>query len=92
MDKALGDKIPEFNRKKGGGEGGVGLSGASLGLGDHRTKFEILIIVLVAVVIIGGTEFLLKCFFDFGNGFVHNGRKSSKKPPDYLIFLPGVFS
>ncbi|MGE3875284.1 MAG: ABC transporter permease, partial [Parvibaculaceae bacterium] len=62
MDKALADKIPEFNRKKGSGEGGVGLSGTSLGLGDHRTKFETLIIVLVAVVIIGGAEFLLKWF------------------------------
>lgn len=62
MDKALGDKIPEFNRKKSGGEGSVGLSGASLGLGDHRTKFESLIIVLVAIVIIGGAEFLLKWF------------------------------
>jgi NitT/TauT family transport system permease protein len=62
VDKALGDKIPEFNRKKGSGEGGVGLSGASLGLGEHRTKFEILIIILVAVVIIGGAEFLLKWF------------------------------
>jgi NitT/TauT family transport system permease protein len=62
VDKALGDKIPEFNRKKGGGEGSVGLSGASLGLGDHRTKFESLIIVLVAIVIIGGAEFLLKWF------------------------------
>ena len=62
MDKALGDKIPEFNKKKSGGGDGVGLSGASLGLGDHRTKFEILIIILVAVVIIGGSEFLLKWF------------------------------
>ena len=62
MDKVLGDRIPEFNRKKGSGEGNVGLSGASLGLGDHRTKFEILIIILVAVVIIGGAEFLLKWF------------------------------
>ena len=62
MDKALGDKIPEFNRKKGAGEGGVGLAATSLGLGDHRTKFETLIIILVAVVIIGGSEFLLKWF------------------------------
>ena len=37
MDKALGDKIPEFNRKKVAGTGDVGLSGASLGFGDHRT-------------------------------------------------------
>jgi NitT/TauT family transport system permease protein len=62
VDKALGDKIPEFNRKKAAGEGGVGLSGASLGLGDHRTKLETLVIILVAVVIIGGTELLLKWF------------------------------
>jgi NitT/TauT family transport system permease protein len=62
VDKALGDRIPEFNRKKESGEGNVGLSGASLGLGDHRTKFEILIIILVAAVIIGGSEFLLKWF------------------------------
>ncbi len=62
MDKALGNKIPEFNKKKSGGGDGVGLSGASLGLGDHRTKFETLIIILVAVVIIGGTELLLKWF------------------------------
>ena len=62
MDKALGDKIPEFNRKKAAGAGGVGLSGASLGFGDHRTKFETLIIILVAVVIIGGSELLLKWF------------------------------
>ena len=62
MDKALGDKIPEFNRRKAGGEGGLGLAGTSLGLGDHRTKFEILIIILVAAVIIGGSEFLLKWF------------------------------
>jgi NitT/TauT family transport system permease protein len=62
VNKALADKIPEFNRKKSGGGDGVGLSGASLGLGDHRTKFETLIIILVAVVIIGGAEFLLKWF------------------------------
>lgn len=63
MDKALGDKIPEFNRKKAGGGGdSVGLSGASFGLGDHRTKLETLAIILVAVVIIGGAEFLLKWF------------------------------
>ena len=61
MDKALGDKIPEFNRKQHGG-GGVGLSGASLGLGDLRSKVEIFVIALVAVVIVGGTEFLLLIF------------------------------
>ena len=60
MDKVLGDKIPEFNKKQGAGEG-VGLASmSSLGLGDHRTKLEILVIALVAVVIIGGTEILLR--------------------------------
>ncbi len=61
MDKALGDKIPEFNRKPGGG-GNVGLSGASFSLGDHRTKFEVFVIILVAVIIIGGAEWLIYAF------------------------------
>ncbi len=60
MDKALGDRIPEFNKKGGGTE--VGLSGASFSLGEHRTKFEILVIALVAVLIVGGAEFLLGAF------------------------------
>ena len=51
MDKTLGDKIPEFNKKPGAG-GNVGLSGASFSLGDHRTKFETFIIILVAVIIV----------------------------------------
>src|SRR5881275_432590 len=63
VDKVLGDKIPEFNRKQTAGEGSVGLSSmSSLGLGDHRTKFEVLVIALVAVVIIGGAEVLLNLF------------------------------
>ncbi|HRX35617.1 MAG TPA: ABC transporter permease [Aestuariivirga sp.] len=62
MDKTLGDKIPEFNKKPGSGSGGVGLSGASFGLGDHRTKLEVLVIILVAVIIIGGAEFLIYAF------------------------------
>ncbi|MFM8747441.1 MAG: ABC transporter permease [Aestuariivirga sp.] len=61
MDKALGDKIPEFNKKPGGG-GNVGLSGASFSLGDHRTKFEVFVIILVAVIIIGGAEWLIYAF------------------------------
>ena len=62
MDKALSDKIPEFNKKQQAGGGNVGISGASFSLGEHRTKLEILVIVLVAVVIIGGTELLLLAF------------------------------
>lgn len=61
MEKALAEKIPEFN-KKNQAPSGVGLSGASFGLGEHRTKLEIIVIALVAVVIVGGTEFLLTAF------------------------------
>lgn len=61
MEKALAEKIPEFN-KKNQAPSGVGLSGASFGFGEHRTKLEIIVIALVAVVIVGGTEFLLTAF------------------------------
>jgi NitT/TauT family transport system permease protein len=61
VDKALAEKIPEFNKKQ-EALGGVGLSGASFGLGEHRTKLEVVVIALVAVVIVGGTEFLLTAF------------------------------
>ena len=48
MDKVLGDKIPEFNKKQGAGEG-VGLASmSSLGLGDHRTKLDVTIDLLGA--------------------------------------------
>jgi NitT/TauT family transport system permease protein len=57
-----GDQIPEFNRKQ-AAPAEVGLSGmTSLGLGGHRTKLEVLVIILVAVVIVGGTELLLTIF------------------------------
>jgi NitT/TauT family transport system permease protein len=62
VDRATGDRIPEFNRKQAASEG-VGLAGmTSLGLGGHRTKLEVLVIILVAVIIIGGTEILLAVF------------------------------
>jgi NitT/TauT family transport system permease protein len=62
VDRATGDRIPEFNRKQAASEG-VGLAGmTSLGLGGHRTKLEVLVIILVAVIIIGGTEILLTVF------------------------------
>ncbi|MBL8894792.1 MAG: ABC transporter permease subunit [Rhizobiales bacterium] len=57
----MAEKIPEFN-KKNQAPSGVGLSGASFGLGEHRTKLEVIVIALVAVVIVGGTEFLLTAF------------------------------
>jgi NitT/TauT family transport system permease protein len=58
---ALGDKIPEFNKRtQGGGAGGI--SGVSLAMGEHRTKLEVLTIALVAVIIVGGSELLLAVF------------------------------
>jgi NitT/TauT family transport system permease protein len=61
VDKALRDRIPSFGKKQGSGE--VGLSSVStFDLGGHRTKVEVVVIVLVAVVIIGGTEILLRAF------------------------------
>ncbi|MBW7921750.1 MAG: ABC transporter permease subunit [Rubellimicrobium sp.] len=51
------DAIPEFGSKAAGG--GVGLGSVSLGAGGGRTLAEIAVILLVAVVIIGGLEFLL---------------------------------
>jgi len=57
--KVLGDSIPEFNRKD--EAGGVGLSGlGAIAIGGNRTRLEVLVIVLVAVVIIGGDEVLLR--------------------------------
>jgi NitT/TauT family transport system permease protein len=62
VDKVLGDKIPQFNRKPTGGEGASLAGMSAFSFGDHRSKFEILVIVLVAVAIIGGTELLLLSF------------------------------
>ena len=62
MDRALGDTIPQFNKKEEATE--VSIAGGLTGLmaGGGRTWFEIAIIVLVAVVIVGGGEFLLGWF------------------------------
>jgi NitT/TauT family transport system permease protein len=64
LDRTLGDTIPTFNKKPGSGEGGVSLSGglSALVAGGGRTRLEIAVIILVAVVIIGGAEFLLGYF------------------------------
>jgi NitT/TauT family transport system permease protein len=62
VDRTAGDQIPEFNKKH-AATNSMGLSGmAALGLGGHRTKLEVFVIVLVAVIIIGGTEILLIVF------------------------------
>jgi len=61
VDKVLGDKIPKFNRKQeADGPGLAGLSSFSLGSG--RTHLETAVILLVAVVVIGGTELALRLF------------------------------
>lgn len=52
------EKIPEFNKNQ-NVAGGTGISGISLGMGGGRTALESLVIVLVAVFIVGGTELLL---------------------------------
>ena len=61
MDRALEDTIPTFNKKETGGEAGVSLAGglSALTAGGGRTRLEIAVIILVAVIIIGGAEFLL---------------------------------
>jgi NitT/TauT family transport system permease protein len=59
VDKVLGDSIPEFNRKD--EAGGAGLSGlGAFAIGGNRTRLEILVIILVAIIIIGGDEVLLR--------------------------------
>jgi NitT/TauT family transport system permease protein len=62
VDKALDDRIPEFNKKQeiAAGSGLAGLS--SFAGGDHRTKLEVFVIALVAVVIVGGSELMLRYF------------------------------
>lgn len=62
MDKVLGDKIPQFNRKQAAGEGTGLASVSAFSFGDHRSKLEILVIALMAVIIIGGAELLLISF------------------------------
>ncbi len=62
MDKVLGDTIPQFNQKQAGGEGAGLVSMPAFSFGGHRSKLETLVIGLVAVIIIGGTELLLIWF------------------------------
>ena len=59
MDKVLGDKIPEFNRKAAARRAGH-LSGGSRPRREQDTHLEAAIIALVAVVIVGGAEAALR--------------------------------
>jgi NitT/TauT family transport system permease protein len=58
-DKALGDKIPEFGKPKAGGQTnmGGGLGGVSI-----QSTRELMAVIAVAVLIIGGAEVLLRVF------------------------------
>ena len=61
-DKVLGDKIPEFGKAKPGGDPNVGvadMSGFASGPGK-RTVWEIMVIIIVAVCIIGGGEIAIR--------------------------------
>jgi NitT/TauT family transport system permease protein len=62
LDKALGDNIPEFNRKADPAAAGLSGLGSMQTIGGGRTGLETLVIVLVAVVIVGGMETLLRVF------------------------------
>lgn len=62
MRNALGDEIPEFNRKD-AGESVAGFAGlATLTRARRRTVFEVAVILLVAVAIVGGAELLIIAF------------------------------
>ena len=64
MDKALRRHDPDLQQEGDGRRDGVGLAGglsSSLVGGAGRTWLEIVVIILVAVIIIGGAEFLLDC-------------------------------
>jgi NitT/TauT family transport system permease protein len=61
LSKALGETIPTFN-KKGGDTSEVSIAGGLSALGSAggaKTRIEIAVIILVAVIIIGGSELAL---------------------------------
>ncbi|MCJ0762263.1 ABC transporter permease [Variovorax terrae] len=63
-DKVLGDRIPEFGKKADAGKGEASmanLSGLSGGISIQSAR-ELVAIVAVAVLIVGGLEFLLRLF------------------------------
>jgi NitT/TauT family transport system permease protein len=64
VDKELGDKIPEFGGAKSGGNQSVDLTNLSaLTAGPGiRTAGEVFAIVMVAIIVIGGTEFFIRWF------------------------------
>lgn len=63
-DRELGDRVPDFRSRKGGGDQSVNLTNLSAfsSAPGVRTFWEVIAIVLVAVVIIGGAEIALRIF------------------------------
>jgi NitT/TauT family transport system permease protein len=75
-DNLLRDNIPSFEKKSSGGSGGVNLANwSALTSGPGiRTWLEITAIVVVAVIVVGGSELLLRAF----------------KVPQYVIPTPSL--
>ncbi len=64
-NETLQDKIPEFRKTGGGADESVSIanwSGVSSALGGVQTRREIGLILLTAIIIIGGAEFLIRFF------------------------------
>lgn len=91
-DKLLGDNIPTFEKKGDSSGGGVSLSNwSALTSGPGvRTWLEIGTIVLVAVVVIGGTEWLLRLFEVPQYRFPAPSQIASSLVNDFPILLPDI--
>lgn len=64
VDRELGDRIPTFGDKKQAGDQSIGVTNLSAfkGGAEKKSVQEIVAIVAVAVIIVGGAEFLLRYF------------------------------
>src|SRR5262245_60276967 len=91
-DKLLGDNIPTFEKKGDAAGGGVSPSNwSALTSGPGvRTWLEIMTIVLVAVVVIGGTESLLRFFEVPQYRFPAPSQIALSLINDFPILLPDI--
>ncbi|WP_421723148.1 ABC transporter permease [Bauldia sp.] len=63
VDRELGDRIPEFGDAKPAGDQSIGVTNLSAFRGQGRkSTIEVLAIIAVAVVIVGGAEVLIRVF------------------------------
>ncbi len=64
VDRELRDQIPTFGEAKPAGDQSIGVANLSAfkGWGERRSAIEIVAIAVVAIVIVGGTEILLRVF------------------------------